>query len=84
MSETKEKSELKKIRLRKLKLTDLPVIQEIQLKCFPSMKPWSEIQFTSVLTTFPEGQLAIEYKGKLVASCCSLIISSENFSENST
>lgn len=72
---------MKKIRLRKLRLSDYQAIIEMQLNCFPGMKPWSEEQFKNLVTIFPEGQLGIEYDGKLVASSSSHIIPSESYGD---
>jgi predicted amidohydrolase len=48
------------------------------------MKPWTLEQFRSLITIFPEGQMAVEYDGKLVASSCSHIIKFSNYSETSS
>ncbi|MEO5642518.1 MAG: GNAT family N-acetyltransferase [Bacteroidia bacterium] len=71
---------MKKIKLRRLKIEDYDRVAEIQLKCFPAMKPWSIEQFKSLLTTFPQGQIGVQYDDKLIASSCSHII---NFNEYS-
>jgi len=68
----------KKIKIRKLKLDDFAIVTEMQLKCFPNMKPWNINQYTSLLNIFPEGQIGVELNGKLVGSSCSHII---NFDE---
>jgi predicted amidohydrolase/ribosomal protein S18 acetylase RimI-like enzyme len=72
---------MKKIRLRKLRITDFQSIVDMQLRCFPGMKPWSEEQFKNLVTIFAEGQIGVEYNGKLVASSCSHIINSDDYSE---
>ncbi len=72
---------MKKIRLRKLRLNDYQAITEMQLSCFPGMKPWSEEQFKNLVSIFPEGQMGIEYDGKLVASSSSHIIQSEEYAD---
>lgn len=64
----------KKVRVRPLRKRDYPAIVELQLKSFPKMKPWSKAQFESQLDRFPEGQLGVEYDGRVVASCSSLIV----------
>lgn len=75
---------MRKIKVRKLKVSDYESVKSIQLKCFPDMKPWKEEQFKSLVATFPEGQLAVEFEGKLVASSCSHIIHFDNYSETSS
>lgn len=72
---------MKNIKVRKLKLEDYEAVTQIQLKCFPDMKPWSMEQFTSLITIFKTGQIGIEYNGKLVASSCSLMLNFDNYSE---
>lgn len=75
---------VKKIRLRRIKPADYHQIVELQLRCFPGMKPWSESQFKNLTTIFPEGQLCIVLQNRIVASSSSLIILSENYSETAS
>lgn len=72
---------MKKIKVRKLRFEDYNAVVGIQLKCFPGMKPWSEEQFKSLISTFREGQIGIEYDGKLVASSASLVLNFDFYSE---
>lgn len=60
---------------------DYAQITDLQLKCFPGMKPWSDTQFKSLLDIFPEGQVCIDYGKKVIASSCCLIINFEDYSE---
>ncbi|MBU2445727.1 MAG: GNAT family N-acetyltransferase [Bacteroidetes bacterium] len=71
----------KKIIVRKLKLDDYESLVELQLSCFPGMKPWSKKQFESQITIFPDGQIGIECDNKLIASSTSLIIDFDFFGE---
>ena len=64
----------KKIRLRQLALEDHDDLVAMQQRCFPGMVPWGRDQIESQLATFPEGQLCIEYKGRVVASSSSLVV----------
>jgi predicted amidohydrolase/ribosomal protein S18 acetylase RimI-like enzyme len=75
---------MKKLKVRKIRPKDYPRIVEIQKTCFPNMTPWTPEQFNSLLTTFPEGQILIEYDNKVVASSCSHIINFSNYSETSS
>jgi len=75
---------IKKIKLRQIKREDYFQITEIQKKCFPGMKPWSESQFDNLLSIFPDGQTCIQYGKKIIASSCSLIINFEDYTETST
>ena len=71
----------KKLKIRLLEIKDYDSITVLQKKCFPKMKPWSPEQFKSLVTVFPEGQVCVEYDGKIIASSSSLIL---NFDEYST
>lgn len=64
----------KKIRLRQITIQDYDQIADMARLCFPGMKPWQKEQIQSQIDIFPEGQLCIEYEGRVVASCCSLIV----------
>ena len=74
----------KKIRLRKIKKSDYKQITELQLKCFPGMKPWSESQFDNLLRIFPQGQVCILMQNKIIASSSCLIIDFSKYSETSS
>ena len=78
------KRTMKKIKVKRLRENDYEAVTQIQLSCFPDMKPWSKEQFNSLIATFPEGQIAIELNGKIVASSCSHIINFDNYSETSS
>jgi predicted amidohydrolase/ribosomal protein S18 acetylase RimI-like enzyme len=65
--------------LRQLTPDDLESIVALQLACFPDMKPWSRVHLESMCSIFPEGQLCIERDGKLVASCCSLVVDASDY-----
>ncbi len=64
----------KHIFLRTIRPEDYDNIVNLQLRCFPGMKPWSKDQLTSQLTIFPEGQVCVEFDGRIVASASSLIL----------
>lgn len=71
----------KKIVARNLTYEDYRKVTELQLKCFPGMKPWSQEQFQSQLAIFPQGQICVEYESKIVASSSSLILNFDLYSE---
>jgi predicted amidohydrolase/ribosomal protein S18 acetylase RimI-like enzyme len=71
---------VKKIKVRRLRVSDFDELVELQLKCFPGMTPWLKAQIESQVRIFPEGQICIEYKGRLVASSSSLVVSSSGYS----
>ena len=57
---------------------DIPKIVELQKASFPTMAAegvyWKPDQLSAHLKVFPEGQFCAEYKGNIVGSCSSLII----------
>jgi len=79
-----KKDIFKKIKLRKINKNDYKQIIEVQKRCFPGMKPWSETQFNNLLAIFPEGQNCIQYGKRIIASSCSLIINFDDYSETSS
>ena len=60
--------------VRRLRLEDYHRVVELQVRCFPHMRPWTLEQFTSQLRHFPDGQIGIEFGGLLVASSSSLLL----------
>ncbi|MBM4161032.1 MAG: GNAT family N-acetyltransferase [Ignavibacteria bacterium] len=74
MADNEVKAFEKKIVLRQVTMEDYDQIVQLQLKCFPGMKPWTKEQLESQLRIFPEGQICIEYEGRIVASSSSLIL----------
>jgi predicted amidohydrolase/ribosomal protein S18 acetylase RimI-like enzyme len=71
----------RRIRVRLLGVEDYDAAVELQRRCFPGMKPWLPEQFASQIHTFPEGQIGVEYQGRLVASSSSLIVDFSQYSE---
>lgn len=71
----------RKLRIRSLTKADFDQLVALQLQCFPGMLPWSRAQIESQLDVFPEGQLIVEYDGKLVASSSCLIVDFELYTE---
>jgi len=72
----------KKLKIRLLENKDYDAITVLQKKCFPKMKPWSPEQFKSLVTVFPEGQVCIEYDGKLIASASCMILNFDEYSSD--
>jgi predicted amidohydrolase/ribosomal protein S18 acetylase RimI-like enzyme len=71
----------KNLAVRPLQLSDWEHVVALQKRCFPGMEPWSKEQFESQLKIFPEGQIGVEYQGKLVASSGSMILDFELFKD---
>ncbi|MER3524433.1 MAG: carbon-nitrogen hydrolase [Ignavibacteria bacterium] len=60
--------------VRNIRMEDYEQIVALQEKCFPGMKPWTREQLASQLSIFPQGQICIEYAGRVVASSSSLVL----------
>src|SRR6516225_11270912 len=71
----------KSLKVRALRAEDYEGVADLQRRCFPGMEPWSKEQFESQLKIFPEGQIGVEYQGKLVASSGSLILDFELYKD---
>jgi predicted amidohydrolase/ribosomal protein S18 acetylase RimI-like enzyme len=71
----------RQIRCRQITLDDYPALVEMQQRCFPGMVSWGLDQIESQLERFPEGQLCLEYEGRIVASSSSLIVEYERYEE---
>ena len=57
-----------RLKLRNLRLSDYGDIREIMDLVYPNMDgAWTREQFASQIARFPEGQICIEDKGKVVA-----------------
>ena len=69
------------VKIRNLVKDDYQTIVALQLRCFPKMAPWTQEQFESQVTVFPEGQLAVEIDGEIVASCASLVVHEEDHAD---
>jgi predicted amidohydrolase/ribosomal protein S18 acetylase RimI-like enzyme len=71
--------------LRNLRLEDYTDFQELSDLTYSKMNDsWTKEQFTRLLTTFPEGQICIEDKGKVVAVALSLIVDYSKYGDNHT
>ena len=70
----------KEIRVRRLTVDDYDEIAALQKKCFPGMQTWRRDDIRSHVEQFPQGQLCVEYEGKIIGSSSSLIIEFDEFS----
>jgi predicted amidohydrolase/ribosomal protein S18 acetylase RimI-like enzyme len=70
----------RKVRSRPLTLEDYEEVIEMQRRCFPGMKTWLREQIESQIRVFPEGQVCVEYQGKIVASSASLVVDFTQYS----
>lgn len=73
-----------KIVLRNTRLDDYEHVAELMRRVYPVMGAWSLEQFTSQLARFPEGQICIEDKGKVVACAASLIVDYARYGDEHT
>ncbi|ABR47276.1 Nitrilase/cyanide hydratase and apolipoprotein N-acyltransferase [Alkaliphilus metalliredigens QYMF] len=73
-----------KIILRNIKPGDFDKIIALQKKCFPNMSPWKKEHLESHFSIFPEGQFCVEYDGKIIGSCSSLIINFDEYDDQHT
>ncbi|MGV3768230.1 MAG: GNAT family N-acetyltransferase [Chitinophagaceae bacterium] len=71
-----------KIEVRSLMPSDYEAVKELQLACFPGMLPWSKLQWNSMMEKFPQGQLAVELNGKIVASSSSLLLHFDEYTKD--
>jgi predicted amidohydrolase/GNAT superfamily N-acetyltransferase len=74
----------KKIVVRNITPDDYHHVIELQKKCFPGMKPWSLEQLQHHYRIFQEGQICVEYEGKIIGSSSSLIIDFDDYSDQHT
>jgi predicted amidohydrolase/GNAT superfamily N-acetyltransferase len=71
----------KNLVVRPLRPADWLGLVALQQRCFPGMETSSKEQFESQLRIFPEGQIGVDYQGKLVASSSSLILDFELYKD---
>ncbi|HVS17906.1 MAG TPA: GNAT family N-acetyltransferase [Planctomycetota bacterium] len=71
----------KKIHLRQLRIEDYSELVEMQSACFPGMTTWTREQIESQIRTFPEGQMCVEYQGRVVASASCLMVDFEEYED---
>ena len=68
-----------KLEIRNLRRSDYDHIREIMKVAYAGMGgAWEEQEFRTILSLFPEGQICIEDKGKVVAAALTLIIDYAN------
>lgn len=73
------------LELRHFKLSDFEGLKALMDDVYTSLGgSWTRKQFKTQLTTFPEGQICIEDKGKIVAGAFSVIVDYKNFGDKHT
>lgn len=74
----------KSIEARQMTKDDIDEIIALQNICFPGMEPWKKEHLESHINLFPRGQMVIEYDGKIIGSCSSLIINFDEYDDRHT
>ncbi|MBC8069330.1 MAG: GNAT family N-acetyltransferase [Deltaproteobacteria bacterium] len=74
----------KRVVVRALAPDDIEAVQSLQRRCFPGMEPWSSEQLRAQVERFPEGQICVEYDGKLVATSSALLVDGEDYARPHT
>ena len=71
-----------RLRLRNTQREDYPAIRDIMDRVYGhSGGAWSQAQFESQVSRFPEGQICIEDRGKLIAAVISVIVDYKKFGD---
>lgn len=74
----------KQIIVRQMKRKDIDEVVELSKLSFPNMEPWTRKELESHLDIFPEGQICVEYDGRVIASASSLIIDFDEYDDKHT
>lgn len=69
----------KSITVRPITIDDYEHITVLQQNSFAGMKPWTREQLQSHLERFPEGQLCVEFNGRIVGSSSSLVVDFDEY-----
>lgn len=64
-----------KILVRKTTYQDADAINRIVMACYQGVLPYSHDALRAQINHFPEGQMVIEYEGKVIGFCATMIIS---------
>jgi len=78
------KPEGHRIDVRPMRAADIPQIQALQRRCFPGIEPWGDAHFLSQIARFPEGQIVIDFDGRIAATSSSLIVATESYDRQHT
>jgi predicted amidohydrolase/GNAT superfamily N-acetyltransferase len=73
------------LKLRNLEARDYPQVANLMEEVYPDIGgAWSESALLSLINDFPEGQIAIEDKGRIVAVALTVMCSYDRFSRTHT
>ncbi|WP_233269411.1 GNAT family N-acetyltransferase [Alteribacillus sp. YIM 98480] len=71
--------------VRKSRVEDAEKLNELARLCFdPPEIAFTKKNFENMITRFPEGQICVEYKGKIIGSCSSLIVNIDEYPKHHT
>ncbi|MBK0403739.1 GNAT family N-acetyltransferase [Adhaeribacter sp. BT258] len=74
-----------KLILRTLRLSDYKAIKEIMDMVYSNLGgSWTQKEFSALLKHFPEGQICIEDKGKVIAGALSVIVKYSDYGDKHT
>jgi len=74
-----------KLTTRNLTLSDYQDIREIMNLAYPStLGAWTHDQYAAMIQSFPEGQLCIEDKGRVISAALTLIIKFSKYGDTHT
>ena len=74
-----------RLKLRIIKLSDYADIKEIMDMVYAKVGgAWTKKELTNLLKVFPEGQICIEDRGKLVAAALSIVVDYSKFGDQHT
>jgi len=81
-----EKTVNYKVKLRNLRIADYGDLSEAMTEAYSgiSEQPWTREQIKKLIKIFPEGQLAVEVNGKVVAVALSLTVNYSKLTDNHT
>lgn len=77
-------SKEKRVVVRPLANGDIDAVQALQRRCFPGIEPWSKAQLAAQITRFAEGQICVEFDGRLVATSSCLLVDGEDYARPHT
>ncbi len=73
-----------KLSLRNLTKEDYADIEEIMEMVYPGMGAWSYQEYAMLIDRFPEGQICIEDKGKVIAAALTIRVKMEDYETRHT
>ena len=74
-----------KLITRNLRLSDYEDVREIMNMVYPSsLGAWTRNQFASMIEHFPEGQICVEDKGKVISAALAMVVDYSKYGDNHT